>query len=257
MSRSLTIEEDNLSVAWAKAFLHVVDAGEIATLIVVIREFTDGQPMEVAPIRLLLDDALGSDDKGLSCHEIANTISPISLWNPQADRHQLYDRYRRIMPRVLGNRRNRYGVYFQRMIAFDHDAAFQGGVNQLEKIIQTWHGGNRRRSAFQAAIFDPRKDHSNQPLRGFPCLQQVAFAQQGSDGLSVTGFYATQYIFERAYGNYLGLCRLGRFMAQEMGRQLTQVTCVASPAKRDKTKSSLRELARGVEGILGQLQEDR
>ena len=60
MIRSLTIEEDNLSVAWAKAFLHVVDAGEIATLLsVVIRGFTDGQPMEVAPIRLLLDDTLG------------------------------------------------------------------------------------------------------------------------------------------------------------------------------------------------------
>ena len=255
MSRSLTIEEDNLSVAWAKAFLHVVDAGEIATLTVVIRGFTEGAPIEVAPIRLLLDDALGADKKALSSHEVANTIFPISLWNPQADRRQLYDRYRRIMPRVLRDRRNRYGVYFQRMIAFDHDAAYQGGVNQLEKIIETWHGGNRRRSAFQAAIFDPRKDHSNQPLRGFPCLQHVAFAQQGSDGLSVTGFYATQYIFERAYGNYLGLYRLGRFMAQEMGRQLTQVTCVASPAKRVKTKGSLQGLARGVQEILDQLQE--
>ena len=258
MDRTLTIEEDNLSVAWAKALFSVVDSGEISPLTVVIRGFTEGDPMEVAPIRLLLDNALGADKKALSCHEVANTIFPISLWNPQADRHQLYDRYRRIMPRVLRDRRNRYGVYFQRMISYDHDAAYQGGVNQLEKIIQTWQGGNRRRSAFQAAIFDPRKDNYNQPLRGFPCLQQVAFAQQGSDGLSVTGFYATQYIFERAYGNYLGLCRLGRFMAQEMGRQLTQVSCVASPATAGpKTKGYLRELARGVQGILNQLREGR
>ena len=33
----------------------------------------------------------------------------------------------------------------------------------------------------------------------------------------MTGFYATQYVVERAYGNYLGLCRLGEFMAHEMG----------------------------------------
>ena len=112
------------------------------------------------------------------------------------------------------------------------------------------------RSALQAAIFDPTKDHTNQRMRGFPCLQQVAFAPQGADGLMVTGLYATQYIFERAYGNYLGLCRLGRFMAQEMGKQLTQVTCVASPAKGgDKTKGYLRELARGAAGIVDQLQE--
>ncbi|MDE2824071.1 MAG: thymidylate synthase [Chloroflexota bacterium] len=256
MTRTLTIEEDNLSVAWAQALFHVVEAGEMSPLTVVIRGFSDGEPDEVPAIRHLVDDALGTDAKGLSCHEVANTIFPISLWNPRADRQQLYDRYLRIMPRVLKYPRNRYGVYFQRLIAFGHDTTYEGGVNQLEHIIQTWHGGNHRKSALQAAIFDPRKDHTNQPVRGFPCLQQVAFAPQGSDGLSLTGFYATQYIFERAYGNYLGLCRLGRFMAQEMGRQLTQVSCVASPAKRDRTKSYLQEMAREVERILGQLRED-
>ena len=256
MSRTFTIEEDNLSVAWAKALFHVVEGGEISPLTVVIRGFTDGQPMEVSPVRRLLDDALGADAKGLSCNEVANTMFPSSLWNSQVDRQQLYERYLRIMPRVLKDSRNRYGVYFQRLIAYGHDASYNGGVNQLEHIIQTWQGGNHRRSALQAAIFDPRRDHTNQRMRGFPCLQQVAFAPQGTDGLTVTGLYATQYIFDRAYGNYLGLCRLGRFMAQEMERQLTQVSCVASPASGGaKTKGYLRELVRGVEGILGPLRE--
>ncbi len=258
MGRTLTIEEDNLSVAWARALFNVVEAGEISPLTVVISGFSDGEPKEVPAVRHLLDDALGADAKGLSCHEVANTIFPVSLWNPRADRQQLYERYLRIMPRVLKYRRNWHGVYFQRLIAYGHDKSYNGGVNQLEHIIQTWHGGNHRKSALQAAIFDPRKDHTNQRMRGFPCLQQVAFAQQGSDGLSVTGFYATQYIFERAYGNYLGLCRLGRFMAQEMGRQLTQVSCVASPAATGpKTKGYLSELARGLQGVVGQLGEGR
>ena len=257
MNKSLTIEGENLSIVWARAFLHLMSRSEIAPLTVMIRGFSDEESIEVAPIRELLDDALGADEKALSCHEVANTIFPISLWNPQADRQQLYERYLRIIPRVLRHRRNRYGVYFQRLIAYGYDRANKGGVNQLEHIIQTWHRGNHRRSALQAAIFDPTRDHTNQPVRGFPCLQQVAFAYEGNDGLTVTGFYATQHIFERAYGNYLGLYRLGRFMAQEMGRQLTQVTCVASPAKRDGTKGSLQELARGVEAILGELGEDR
>jgi hypothetical protein len=51
--------------------------------------------------------------------------------------------------------------------------------------------------------------------------------------LSVTGFYATQTLFERAYGNYIGLCELGRFFAHEWGRELTRVTCVASIAELD------------------------
>ncbi|MDE2747122.1 MAG: thymidylate synthase [Chloroflexota bacterium] len=252
MNRSLTIEEDNLSVAWAKAMLHVFEAGEIPTLTVVIRHFPDGNSGEVPRIRRLLDDALGAGRTPLSCHEVANTIFPISLWNPQVERSQLYERYRRIMPRVLRKRRNRHGVYFQRLISFGHDSEYEGGVNQLEHIIQTWNGGNHRRSALQAAIFDPREDHSHQRQRGFPCLQQVAFAPQASDGLSVTGFYATQYMFQRAYGNYLGLSRLGRFVAHAIDRRLTQVTCVASPAVRDGTKTSLRPLMDAIREILDQ-----
>lgn len=257
MSNLPMIEEDNLSVAWAKAFLCVIDAGEVAPLTVVIRGFDNGKPAEMARIRNLLDHALGSEEEASSCHTVANTIFPISLWNPLADRRELYERYLRIMPRVLRDRRNKYGIYFQRLIAFGHHGADHPGVNQLEHVIQTWRNGNHRRTALQAAIFDPSSDHTNQPRRGFPCLQQVAFAQQGKEGFGVTGFYATQYIFERAYGNYLGLCRLGSFMAQEMDRRLTQVTCVASPAKRDRPKWRLQELYGKLEVILNAAEEGK
>ena len=259
MRRSYTIEANNLSVAWARAFLSLMETSEFAPLTVVIREFNDGEPMELASIRELIDGALGTGQKPPhSCHEVANTIFPQSLWNPDADRQQLYDRYRQIMPRVLKHPGNRYGVYFQRLIAFGYQRGGESDVNQLEHIIQTWQRGTRRRSALHAAIFDPTKDHTHQRQRGFPCLQQVAFAPQPPGGLAVTGFYATQYIFERAYGNYLGLCRLGHFMAQEMGRQLTQVTCVASLAKRgNRTKTSLQGMAEDIRGILGRAQKGR
>ena len=255
-NRTLTIEEDNLSVAWAEALFSVLKGEEISPLTVVIRGFTSGKPEEVESIRRLLDQALCSDARGLTCNEVANTLFPDSLWNPEADRHELYERYRRIMPRVLKYRRNTYGVYFQRLIAYGYDGKGNEGVNQLEHVIQTWNRGNHRRSALQAAIFDPTKDHTNQRQRGFPCLQQVSFAQQGDHGLMVTGLYATQHIFERAYGNYLGLCRLGRFMAQQMGRQLTQVNCIASPARGgNKTKSYLRHLAAHVKESLSDLRD--
>ena len=67
---------------------------------------------------------------------------------------------------------------------------------------------------------------------------------------SVTGFYAIQYIFERAYGNYLGLCRLGHFMAHEMEPRLSKVICIATPAKLDMPKKNLKELAGLVETAL-------
>lgn len=249
---SLMVEEGNLSVAWARSFLEVVEVGEIAPLTVVISGFDGGVPAEVVSIRQLLDSAL-REERGLSCHQVANTIFPISLWNSQLNRQQLYQRYLRILPRVLKNRRNKYGVYFERLIAYGHDSKLDGGINQLEHIIQTWHRGNHRRTALQAAIFDPKKDHSNQRQRGFPCLQQVAFARVGPNRLGLTGFYATQYMYERAYGNYLGLCRLGLFMAHEMGLKLDKVTCIASPAKRERRKGDLQSLAHNISVILDQM----
>lgn len=62
-------------------------------------------------------------------------------------------------------------------------------------------------------------------------MQQIAFIPYGNGEMAVTAFYATQYLFEKAYGNYLGLYRLGNFMAHELGLQLTQMTCIAGVAK--------------------------
>lgn len=246
------IVENNVSVAWGKAFLDVFCAGEISPLIVVIKDLSNADPPENLAIRNALDAALEADGRELSCHRVANTIFPSSLWNPKADRNKLYQRYHKIFPRIRRHQGNHNGLYFQRLISFGHSDKAKG-VNQLEHIIQTWNRGNHRRSALQAALFDPHRDHTHQRQRGFPCLQQVAFARLGADGLTITGFYATQYLFGRAYGNYMGLCRLGHFMAQEMGLTLRQVVCIATPAVRDKSKKALKELAQQVESVLKNL----
>lgn len=152
--------------------------------------------------------------------------------------------------------RNRNGTYFERMIAFGSDPgeSDSGKINQLEHIISTYtERGNHRRSALQASIFDPAKDHTHQRQRGFPCLHQVSFIPLENDKLAVTGFYATQYLFEKAYGNYLGLHNLGRFMAHELGLELAQLNCIASVVKRgDPTKGSLESLAAELRTILGE-----
>ena len=216
----------------------------------VIEDLDNGDPPEIPAIRSALDDELRAEGKGQSCLKVANTIFPDSLWNRQRPRAELYQRYLGIVSRIRKYRLNRHGVYFQRLIAFGADIEEEHDVNQLEHIITTWRRGNHRRSALQASLADPRLDHTHQPRRGFPCLQQVAFARTGDSGLAVTGFYAKQHMFERAYGNYLGLCHLGRFMAHEMGLTLSQVVCIATPAARDRNKRDLAGLARQVESSL-------
>ncbi len=250
MASAIIIEETNLSVAWGKAFVEVFEANEIAPLVVVIKGLSNSEPPEIPAIRTKLDDALSKKANGLTCHTVANTIFPLTYWNPGRHRKCLYNRYLKALPRILTHRSNCYGVYFQRLISYGKSDTRAESVNQLEHIISTWKRGNHRRSALQASLMDPTEDHTHQRQRGFPCLQQVAFAPAKDGGLSVTGFYAKQYMFRRAYGNYLGLCRLGRFMAAEMGLTLSKVICIATPAARDGTKKSLRNLYDSVRKAL-------
>jgi thymidylate synthase len=242
----------NLSLAWAKAFVRVMSQGNnrIVPLIVSVKNLSNDHVEEDARIRKELDQALAKEDK-YSTETVANTIFPSSLWNHRRNRKVLYERFTTILPRIMKHSGNRRGTYFQRLIAFPSTG---GDVNQLEHIITTWRRGNHRNSALQGSLFDPKSDHKNSRMLGFPCMHQISFSPLGSngkDGLVVTTFYATQYIFDRAYGNYLGLCRLGQFMAHEMNLNLVQVTCVAGIGELGNvTKRSLRGLENATNSIL-------
>ncbi len=245
------VEESDLSRAWARAFLAVMEPGvdEISPLCVAVRGLDEGRPAEDARIREALDRTLAAHDK-LPVHTVANTIFPRSRWKPELGHKRLFERYAKMLPMIkkADPHRNRNGTYFERMTAFGPD-----NINQLEHIIDTYVGGNRRRSALQSVIFDPAKDHTDQPQRGFPCLQYVSFAPFDRTKLRVTGVYATQYLFEKAHGNYLGLYDLGRFMAHELGLELAQLNCIASVAKRGTaSKKSLRDLASELEEFLNE-----
>jgi len=59
----------------------------------------------------------------------------------------------------------------------------------------------------------------------------------------VNAFYATQQIFNKAYGNYLGIARLGAFMAHEMNIPLQAVNIFVGIAKLGDVKKRDPKLA--------------
>jgi thymidylate synthase len=231
-------DSTNLSVAWAQSFLKLMApvVTEISPLVVTVTDIAKGVEREDRQIRLPLDKHLTEmqqkHSKLQKCHTVANTLFPLSLWNPQLadDANALFLRFEKAWPRISRCSGNKRGSYFRRLTSF-RSVGDNPPVNQLAHIASTYRSGNHRRSALQASVFDPGLDHNNSRQLGFPCLHQVAFAPVGNNGLSVTGFYATQYLFDRAYGNYVGLCRLGRFMAKQMGLQFVQMTCIAAIAQ--------------------------
>jgi hypothetical protein len=70
-------------------------------------------------------------------------------------------------------------------------------------------------------------------------MQHVTFVPDyDSRTLAVNAFYATQQMFVKAYGNYLGLARLGAFFADQTGLTLTKVSCFAGVGKMDQRPSA-------------------
>lgn len=251
------ISETNLSWAWAKAFLHVMAPGgdDSAPLVISLGGFENSVPVEDHRLRQAVDVTL-QHHGGVSIEDNAFMIFPHRVWRRGAqDRHWLFARYERMLPKIKAlNAKNCYGTYFGRMVGF---AGAKGDVlhtvNQLDHILAVWErdqakGHRPRLSALQVSCLDPAKDHTGQPVRGFPCLQQVSFAYDDAGGLAVSAYYPSQYVFDRGYGNYLGLCHLGQFMAHEMKLKLVRLNCyVNSPVHGDAAKKALGALKSAAE----------
>lgn len=236
------IKEDNLSIAWAKAFLATMGHPEISPMTITVTGLSNESIPECCEIRNTLERSL-KDHSFWSCHTVANTIFPKSFWNRNKERTLLYKRYLRSLKQIRKCKGNCNGIYFERLIAYSENK-----INQLEYIIETYTiKSNHRRSALQASLYDPTCDATDQKRRGFPCLQQVGFSRIGKSGLCVTGYYPKEHILDRGYGNYLGLCRLGQFMASEMGLELAQMTCFVGVAcVGNLAKTPLRNLKKNI-----------
>lgn len=254
------IRGGNLSKAWAKAFVKCWDArcNVLAPEIVSfdVDEENGSWGLETPKIRRALENQL--DTFGVcsanqsSIETVAGTIFPESIWERcKGDRDKLFRLYEDMWPLVEKCPRNRKGTYFKRLVAYGKPDDPKK-VNQLEEIISKWESGNRCHSVLQAGVFDPYQDHVNTRIPGFPCLQQVAFhphGPNGVEGMTVVAFYANQLLLEKAYGNYLGLFRLGRFMAGEMGLKLRGITCISSNLKLSDRSGKKRD-CEALAGIL-------
>jgi hypothetical protein len=239
------IDEANLSVAWARAVIEVIDGAgvEIAPLIISVTGFDDnGVPAEKQNLRQALDELLVAK-KFRDVEDVAFTIFPQRLWQvAQGDRKRLFEFYGYSFPRfqAMNPKDNRRGLYFERLVSYGRGPC---NGNQLEWILSQYNSRDGvRRSMFQASVFDPERDHVANAQLQFPCLQHISF-EPTSDGLVVNAFYATQQLFVKAYGNYLGIAQLGAFMAHEMNMKLIRMNVIIGVAKLDKIPKTDPELA--------------
>lgn len=234
--------EPSLSKAWARAFLMFMERQDrrFAPFMVSIAAGPDGNPVEDEDLRNALDACL--DEVGQQSVEVvAKTIFPAAIWRRvNGDRQKLYAYYREYLPDyvAMAPNKNSHGLYFARLIGFGLDpktgeqekhlpvANLPSGGNQLEFIIDACKPGAQS-MALQAVIFDPVRDQVKE-RRGFPCLQHLTFVRDNDrETLSLNAFYALQSFFVKSYGNWLGLLRLGAFVASQTGLRFEKLNCFA------------------------------
>lgn len=247
----LLIEDTNVSRAWGNIVEHVLAGSgkSVSPLIVSLTGFSpSGDVQEDQGIRNALEAALAMEDFW-DVDTVAFTIFPRRYWQlAQGDRKRLFEIYEDAAPRLraMNPTSNRRGLYFERLTHFGSGPC---NGNQLEWILRQHASRSRvRRSMYQATLFDPARDHINDAQLGFPCLQGVSFVPT-RNGLIVNASYATQQLFERAYGNYLGLCHLGAFMAHEMAMPFARLNVTVGVAKLDRITKSHPILDPIVEAI--------
>jgi hypothetical protein len=242
-----TSNETSLTTAWARAFLAMSEppGRELSPFLVSIEAGPDGAPVEDADLRHAIDACL-EESGNQRVDKVAKSIFPHPLWRrAKGDRHKLYADYLQYLPDYVAMEpsKNRYGLYFARLIAYgiDHktgeeEAYLRGklkqGGNQLEFIINACKP-KAQRMTLQASIYDLARDQT-EARRPFPCLQHVTFVPDFARGtLTLNAFYALQVLFVKAYGNWLGLCRLGAFVASQTKPQLRfeRLNCYAGVQK--------------------------
>lgn len=230
--------------AWTHATeaLLVAPSHELVNLSVAVRDPTrEVQGITEAVDRFLAaEDARHPDERIHSVATVANTIFPNALYRP--GRPDAESRFYLAASRVLARRRRvapHERSYFRRLVAY---SAENPPLNQLERLVRRLRDakgrGDRNGSLYELTFFDAKRDARPQ---GFPCLVHTSFSLV--DGvLHMTALYRNHYFLRRAYGNYIGLGNLLRFVAVEAGFSVGELLCVSSHAKLDMRISEVRRL---------------
>lgn len=245
------IRSDSVSEAWhsAAAEARKVRHHKIYHLIVNIRNPTSEQ----ADVRRKVDELLAECDLQ-AVETVANTIMPAQLARLYTDHADLVERYRALYERLMRFPKNSWGTYFGRLVAYPvgHDRR-PPPVDQIGPIIKALTRERKVAAEYETAITvageASQDNHAeadaliHHPTRGAhgrggPCLSYVSF-QRDDRRVHATAHYRSQYLIERAYGNYLGLGRLLEHVATQAGLDVGRLTVVSGYAQLDQR---LREI---------------
>lgn len=198
------------------------------------------RPAEEDPAIRSLVDSLLEARRLPSVDTVVNTVFPAALARLSSGPEELAAQYREIYSRIRqADKANRRGTYFGRMVEHPADGRT---VDQLNNIVARLRkhaakptsrpgAGPVYESGFVLAdeeyadpievpIYSPKTDAM--PL-GFPCMSHLSFQAVGRT-VHAMAHFRSQYLIQRAYGNYLALGLLLRYVAEAAGLEPGELT---------------------------------
>lgn len=266
---------DNISRAWLAALSCLAQEpdGKAIHLVVCVRT---PQGTEDKGIRGALDSFIAKARERRPrlwpVSTVANTIFPAAFYQPDGDDprarlYELHGKAQRIQDRMGRDSDN----YFNRLVAYP--VADSEPFNQLEYIVDRLINQRKPRkggrggalsSAYEVGLTAPsgadlrvQAPGQDRNTMGFPCLSHISFTLE-HDRLSLAALYRNQYFVARAYGNYLGLARIGAFVASEVGVELGEIVCLATHADAefgDFSKRAVEELVQSARNTSDRVSE--
>ena len=176
------------------------------------------------------------------CHPVetvANTIFPQALYQLYGS-PKFYEVYlENVYPRIKKSQGD-WGRYFERMVSFPLDKKGKK-IKPLEDLVSKMkqHVGDDRcfKNIYELTIYDPIRDAG--PVMNRQCLSFLSFklTDDKPRKLLLTALYRNHYYIERLLGNLIGLGRLMKFVADEVGVDVGDLTIISTHAEIDNPGS--------------------
>lgn len=195
---------------------------------------------------------------------VANTIMPAELARLCASHDELVERYRALYPRICRFPKNQWGTYFGRLVAYPIGQGKRPApVDQLGPVINDLRTTRVVAAQYETAVATANEDEAGLELgagavihhptrgrhgRGGSCLSHIAFQRDG-ERVHAVAYYRSHYLIERAYGNYLGLGWLLRYIAGRTELHVGELTVVAGYAQIDQPLSQTAQTLATIAGM--------
>ena len=180
------------------------------------------------------------DHNGDNIKNVVNTIFPYKLQSRMGNRNSFFQKYESIYGRAWSHKR--WGTYFQRLISYGKHFN-PSHPNQIERAIVALSRPINQKSSITFHLTDSSLDANTRP-RGAPCWHFGELICHPDRSVDLLAVYRNHDYFNKAFGNFIGLSKLLKFLCTESGRNPNHLIIHSVHADYGCSKSTFKNILR-------------